>query len=376
MSGILGAFSQGDLSAAKEALAATKRVLTLTRLSTIQPQPVYWLWDNRIPLGSFGLMAGREGFGKSMIAIWMAAQTTRGTLPGEYLGQPRKVIICATEDSFAHTIVPRLIAANANMDLVARIDVTQGQTDVELVLPTDIPALVEQVRSSQTALIILDPLTSRLHARLDTHKDADVRRALEPITKLAGDTGATVLGIIHLSKSTTHNDPNNMIMGSRAFSAVSRFTLMVCEDWDHPEPPPTFILGQPKNSLGPSFGLPVLPYQIASFSFSTTEDGKLIKTSLIQWLPEDASRAFADVMRKGSQKEQPARENAAAWLRKYLSTVDGMTALAKDIYKDAEAAGHNKKTLQRAADDVLKVTRSGQGPKATWTLPADQKLPF
>lgn len=56
-------------------------------------------------------MAGRAGIGKSLIAYGLAAQLTRGTLLGCFEGQPRTVIVCATEDSAKHVITPRLKAA-------------------------------------------------------------------------------------------------------------------------------------------------------------------------------------------------------------------------------------------------------------------------
>jgi hypothetical protein len=45
-------------------------------------------------------------------------------------------------------------------------------------------------REVDAVLLILDPLLSRLDDRLDTHKDADVRRALEPLVALA-EKGST-----------------------------------------------------------------------------------------------------------------------------------------------------------------------------------------
>src|SRR5438094_125727 len=99
------------------------RILTLTRLDTIKTLPVYWLWENRIPRGMLGLLAGREGYGKSLVVAKLAADITRGKLAGDERGKPRRVIVCATEDSFAHTIVPRLYAVDANLALVARVDV-------------------------------------------------------------------------------------------------------------------------------------------------------------------------------------------------------------------------------------------------------------
>ena len=51
----------------------------------------HWLWqtpgpngelEDRLPLGSLGLLEGREGMGKSTVAYNLAAQITRGVLPG------------------------------------------------------------------------------------------------------------------------------------------------------------------------------------------------------------------------------------------------------------------------------------------------------
>ncbi len=68
------------------------RKLVLTRASDIEPEPVVWAWEDdgagRIPAGSLGLAAGREGTGKSSFLIWMAARITMGTLPGSFTGHP------------------------------------------------------------------------------------------------------------------------------------------------------------------------------------------------------------------------------------------------------------------------------------------------
>jgi MoxR-like ATPase len=103
---------------------ATERQIRLTPASQIRPRPVHWLWDLRMALGTICLLAGREGIGKSTIAYALAALITRGKLEGVHFGEPRAVIVAATEDSWQHTIVPRLMAADADLDLVFRVDVT------------------------------------------------------------------------------------------------------------------------------------------------------------------------------------------------------------------------------------------------------------
>lgn len=147
-------------------------------------------------------MAGREGLGKSTVCYWIAAQLTRGTLTGEYEGTPRAVLICATEDSWEHTIVPRLMAADADLGLVYRLDVQTADHITEgLSLPRDNHQLTEVAKQYGAALLLLDPLMSRLDSTLDTHKDAEVRRALEPLVSAATAAQLTVLGIMHHNKS-------------------------------------------------------------------------------------------------------------------------------------------------------------------------------
>lgn len=348
------------------------RTLTLTRLDTIKMLPVLWLWQGRLPRAMFGLLAGREGQGKSLILAWLTALVTRGKLPGDDHGRPRKVIICATEDSFAHTIVPRLVAAGADLTMVARIDVKDGDHDSELNLPVDIPQLIEQATVNDVALIILDPLTSRLHTKLDTHKDADVRRALEPIVDLAEQTDAAVVGVIHFNKSMANTDLNNLIMGSRAFAAVARFILGVVQDPED-ETGATLILGQSKNSVGPCLALPLMPYSIES-ALVPNDDGTEIPTAKIRWHQEDQTRTFHEVSRPPSQKKDRARDDAARWLREYLEGREGRKAPPHEIKRAAEAAGHAARTIDRAADE-LGLVRQGGGRTTTWALP-EPKLPM
>jgi hypothetical protein len=101
----------------------------------------------------------------------------------------------------------------------------------EVALARDVPALQGEVGEVDAALILLDLLLSRLDAALDTHRDADVRQALEPLVRVADATGAAVLGLIHVNKSTS-NDPLTLLMGSRAFASVSRAVLFVMTDPD------------------------------------------------------------------------------------------------------------------------------------------------
>ena len=46
--------------------------------------PPRWLWRGKVPEGAVTLLAGRPKLGKSLLAIWLAAQLSRGLLEGAY----------------------------------------------------------------------------------------------------------------------------------------------------------------------------------------------------------------------------------------------------------------------------------------------------
>jgi hypothetical protein len=148
---------------------AEGRSVRLTRASVIRPRAVRWTWEDRLAVGTFNLLGGREGIGKSTIGLALAAQLTRGTMPGIHFGKPKAVIVATTEDAWEFTIVPRLMAAGADLDLVYRADVTEAEVDgLPLVLPSDLGGLEERAREVGAAAIMLDPVISRLDESLDS----------------------------------------------------------------------------------------------------------------------------------------------------------------------------------------------------------------
>lgn len=309
------------------------------------------------------LLGGREGVGKTICAYTIGASITRGTLPGIYFGTPRGVIVAATEDSWEHTIVPRLMAAGADLERVYRVDVITAEgTETNLSLPGDLVALERVVRDVGAALIVLDPLLSRVDTALDTHKDAEVRIALEPLVTLAGATDAGVLGVIHVNKSSS-SDVLTLLMGSRAFAAVARSVLFVMVD---PEDDKRRLLGQPKNNLG-STDLPTLAFCIVGALVAQTTEGE-VWTGKLEWLGE-SDRSIRDTMEAAAQSagDRTASSEAADWLHDYL-TSQGGTAASEAVIREGAKAGHSRAALHRARHR-LHVRSEGRGfPRKTYWL--------
>lgn len=336
-----------------------ERTLVLTPAAVIKPERVKWMWDGRLAQGTLGLLAGREGLGKSTVSAWLAAQVTRGTLPGEFLGRPRGVVICATEDSWAHTIVPRLIAADADLHRVHRAEmVTADGVAGTLGLPQDLDELARAARETDTALVILDPLLSRLDGKLDSHIDADVRRALEPLVATASHNDLVILGLTHFNKSA-QRDVLNAIMASKAFTAVARSVHVVLKD---PEDEGRRLFGTAKNNLGRD-QLPMHAFTIQGHAVPTDDGdawtGKAVWGELVHTTPGEVMAQSEDAYDKS------ASEEAAEWLQDYMWTQGGR-ASSGEIKKAGRAAGHSEDALKRARKRLRLIAKSEGYPRKTY----------
>ena len=353
----------GDYDESGDPIDSGGRRLILTSAASIRPRPVFWLWAGRLALGTLGLLAGREGLGKSTLGYWLAARITRGELPGEFQGNPKSVLVCATEDSWEHTIVPRLMAAGADLERVHRVDVMHEFVHVGLSLPRDLAQLKHAAADTDAALLLLDPLMSRL-GKLDTHRDAEVRQALEPLVAVADLARMAVLGLIHHNKSGS-TDPLQLVMGSKAFTAVARSVHTVVPD---PDNDTRRLFGTPKNNLGRT-DLPTLAFTIGSHRIDTDEGPAW--TGRLEW-GEELAESIAETMRRANvdEDDRSAAAEAAEWLRDFLGHQGGQVPSA-DVKRAARAAGHTERPL-RAARERLRIQIEHHGfPRVTyWSLPA------
>lgn len=351
-----------------------ERQVVLTRASEIELRRVRWLWADRIPLGALSLLAGREGLGKSLAYCKLVADLTRGMVDGEIRGRPSTVLICATEDDWSYTIAPRLIVAGANLDLVYRVEVKIREGDEvrpdALLLPKDLQELRRAHGEINPSLLVLDPLISRLDSELDTHRDNEVRQALEPLVTILAELGMSGYGVIHHNKSKT-SDPLDAVMGSRAFAAVARSVQTVIRDPDSDDRKGR-IFGTVKNNLGQDIGLPLKKFEIDGVALDTPEGET--RVGRLRWT-EDVEGSIGELMRRASEDEAAAEEtrhrteDAKAWLEDFFDECVGREARRPDVIKAAHAAGHAERTIERARAK-LKIARSYSGfPRvAIWRL--------
>lgn len=346
----------------------------ITWADQITMRPVVWAWSDagrgRIPSGSLSVAAGREGTGKSTFGIWLAAQITRGTLPGNLHGSPRRVLYVAVEDSWEHTLAPRLSAAGADLAMVGRFDVVVlNDEEVTLSLPHDNRLLEQVIREHAAALVVIDPLMSVMADGIDTHKTRDVRRALDPLARLADSTGCLLLGIAHFNKGAG-SDPSTLITGSGAFKDVPRSVFGFVRDSDADDG--ARVMTQTKNSLGRD-EMPSLKYVIEDAVIDTAEGpahvGRLV------WRGE-SERTAQDILRDSATtpEDRDERSDAASWLRAYLMD-QGSEAAATEVKRAGAVAGFSYDALKRAkAKAGARSRKAGLNDGWVWAL-SEHALP-
>ncbi len=201
-------------------------MVVLTPASSIVCRPIRWLWPGFTARGKLHILAGAPGTGKTTIALDLAATQSRGgRWPDGSLATVGNVLIWSGEDDAEDTIVPRLKAAGADLSRIHIIGDALIDDEPRAFDPArDLAALEWQAAQvGDIALLIADPVVSAVTG--DSHKNTEVRRALQPVVELASRLDCAVLGISHFSKGTAGRDPTERVTGSVAFGAIARVVM-------------------------------------------------------------------------------------------------------------------------------------------------------
>ncbi len=339
------------------------------RLADIEAKPVSWLWHGRIARGKLTIIAGNPGLGKSQITASIAAVVaTGGCWPVD--GQqctPGDVIFLSAEDDPADTLRPRLEAAGAILTRVHFVDgVSAGyagdgtRKDRTFSLQADLEALSLKLRElGNVALVVIDPMSAYL-GDTDSHKNADVRALLAPLSELAARHNVAIIGVSHLSKAA--GPPVLMrVSGSLAFVAAARAAYIVASD--KTDAARRFFLPM-KNNIGPDGT--GLAFRIESATVQSA-CGPLA-TSRVSWESEPVTMTADEVVNADSaSKGTSALEEATEWLRDALS--DGPIPGAQ-VHARAKADGIAEITLRRASHLIgVKKDKVGMASGWLWSLP-------
>ena len=149
---------------------AVHNALSQTNSAEIHPQPVRWLWQKRLPLGSFTLLDGDHGCGKSLLALQIAACVSSGhPLPDGTPTIQGGVVIVAPNTDAATAQLQVLIAMGADLSRVEILSYIQESAPEPhtggyhpFTLPEDLLPLFQAIKRVDARLVIFDPFISLL----------------------------------------------------------------------------------------------------------------------------------------------------------------------------------------------------------------------
>jgi hypothetical protein len=287
-----------------------------------------------------------------------AAASTAGSWPcGEGNSPLGSVIILSAEDGAADTIVPRLYAAGADLGRVHIVSAVRESGERRAFnLQRDLSLLEEEVRRiGDVALIIIDPVSSYLGGA-DSHKNAEVRGVLEPISEFAERMRVAVLSITHFSKAGAGSTCKALhrFIGSIAFVGAPRIALAVIEE---PETDRRLLLHAKNNLAPPPAGL---AYRIREKLVG--RPGEAVAAPYVAWDDQHVTITANEALAADATPERGSFAEAKEFLEELLA--DGPVP-STEVKADADAAGLSWSTIKRAKAK-LKIEAKKSGLKAGW----------
>lgn len=194
------------------------RVLDVERMLTTEPPPVPWVAEPLLARGCVTLLAGREGQGKSMLALALSAAIGHGATVAGLRCLPGRALIVDAENG-QREVHRRVHGLDVKRETLAYAEA------VGFDLATDIEEITELVGANEPTVLVLDSLRS-LAPGLDENDSRAAEAALRPVSRLAQERDIPVLLLHHAGKR------GHEYRGSTAIGAAVEigFTLSRHED--------------------------------------------------------------------------------------------------------------------------------------------------
>lgn len=343
---------------AAPAPAAAPRVL-LTCGTDLKPEPIRWLWQHWLALGKLHILAGAPGQGKTTLALAMAATITAGgSWPDGARCDTGNILIWSGEDDPADTLLPRLLAAGAERSRCFFIEGARNEAGEVQPFDTarDLQGLLQAIQQvGGIRLLVIDPVVSAVTG--DSHKNTEVRRALQPLVNLATACDCAVLGITHFAKGGQGVDPAQRVVGSVAFTAVARVVMVAAKVKSLEDGQDARILARSKSNIGPDDG---------GFQYQLEQCEPLpgIQASRIAWGAAVPGTA-RELLTEPGEEDAGDAQDVCDMLR---------AALAADCWTPVDTAQHgplkagfSKKQIWTASKKLGVIRKKGEdGPRDGW----------
>jgi putative DNA primase/helicase len=350
----------------------------LVRASDVPVRPKQWLWPNHLLRGALELETGIPNIGKSQVQIYLAGCVTAcrdwpDGAPG--MLEPANVIMLTAEDTIDQEVVPRLVAAGADLTRVFILKwIRKDDKNRQFLLAEDLEALEKKmIEIGDVALITIDPITAYMGGKMDSHKTTEVRSQLGPLKDFAERTNVAISAITHPPKSTSQRAIDQFI-GSQAFVAAARLGHLCIEEVDPITSEKTKRVWYTHAKCNPGVRQPTLIYTIEGITVRVNLNSIPIEvlTSHVVWKGNThitADEAVRAASGQDNKKQRGEQNEVQDFLRKALQSGEPMPS--KPIIDEAkEQHGFTPRQLTTARR-VLRVEAmqiAGTGPGWWWQL--------
>lgn len=330
--------------------------------TNLEPESISWLWKDWLAAGKFHILAGAPGTGKTTIALSLAAIITLGAQwPDGTQSLPGNVLIWSGEDDPKDTLLPRLLAHNADRSRIYFVsDVLENNKPRSFDPARDMSKLYDKAsKIGDVRLIIIDPVVNVVSG--DSHKNGEVRRDLRPLIDLGDKLKAAIIGITHFNKGTIVRDPLERVTGSIAFGALARVVLATAKIAE-PNGQQKRLFVRAKSNNGPDGdGFQYRIDQIKLLNYQGVVSSKITWEHYVQGT---AQNLLSDVNEQMYSEDRSAISDAIYFLKTLLS--DGPLS-KKEIDDQSKEAGIKSITLRRAKSILgIETVHEGYGTGSTW----------
>ncbi|NLV41101.1 MAG: AAA family ATPase [Candidatus Hydrogenedentes bacterium] len=346
---LAGCLRNGDTA---DAAALAARVVELTTGSADEglvpsdilgaPEPPEPLFRNGPPPGTFGVLLGDSGLGKSHCVLTLAVSSATGftVWPSFAPARPLRVAVVAAEDS--REIVRKRLLTLCAYSRVPQNALREAFNEGRLAVFNDMGTLFtlsengavvqtaayeklrQWVRQNKPDVLFLDPLASIME--IQENDNGSMNAIAQELARLAESTGCAVVVSHHVNKLSAAaggRADQHAARGGSALTCRSRWVALLAR-----EDRKGLFLGIVKNSYGPG----------AHVALERTEHGALVEVDtrrnaeqaaheLVQWLRDNPRAAVTE---SGIRNQRNAG-------RELTDALDWTPAHALEALKTAEA---------------------------------------
>lgn len=320
----------------------------LRSAASIVPRRIDWLWEGWLAVGKLHLLAGAPGTAKTTIALTLgAAISNGGQFPDGSSAKRGKVLIWSSEDDPRDTLIPRLIAAGADLNNIHIVEsVNHSNKGTRVFDPSkDFPLLksaVEQI--GNVSFMVIDSVADAVAG--DSGKNNQVRRALAPVKEFSEEMGIATLGITHFNKNVT-GKAMSRIIDSVAFVGLPRVVMIAFKKRGNGS-----LMMRAKSNIGPDNG----GYEFYTYMEPLIEYEGIV-ANRVGWKGYIEGSADDHLRDAESNISEPENEQQKA--EKFLMDEfsDGMRRESSAVIEKAKSLGISFDTLGRVRRSLGMATK-------------------